>query len=154
MAVRPLKELLKEAEAFSSKPSAAPSSAPAAPDEIALLTESLLGAESINLEDRGFEKVAQAMNRAEALLQVQALQKIAQFEARALQSGFTAEQVEEAVEKIAAEKLHANLPTLVAVEGGIIPGGDKNSLEKKKVPAHKTGQGLTRPLTRNLGYGL
>lgn len=155
MAVKPLSELLKEAEAFSvslSKPSSSPQPAP---DEVAVFAEGLMGAESINPDDRGLEKTAMAMNRAEALLQIQTLQKIAQFEERALKAGFTRDQVNEAVEKIAAKKIRDSLATLTAVEGVVIPGENKNSLVKKKVPAGSIGQAPgQQDLAKTLGYGL
>lgn len=154
MAVRPLKDLLKEADQFSTSLSKSASAAPAGPDEIASFADSLMGAESVTPGDGGFEKVAMAMNRAEALLQIETLQKIATFEDQASKAGFSKEQVDEAVEKIAAKKMRDNLGTLMAVEGGIIPGGDKNSLVKKKVPADKIGQtpNEVEP-AKTLGYG-
>lgn len=153
MQVMPLKDLLKKADQFSTSLTKSASAAPAGPDEIASFAESLIGAESVGGSDRGFEKVAMAMNRAEALLQIETLQKIAQFEEHARKAGFTEEQINEAVEKIAARKVRDNLTALMAVEGGIIPGADKNSLVKKKVPASEIGQNSRdKVLTKSLGY--
>lgn len=154
MAVKPLKDLLKEADQFSTSLTKSASAAPVGPDEIATFADSLMGAESVTPGDRGFEKVALAMNRAEALLQIETLQKIASFEDRATKAGFSKEQVDEAVEKIAAKKMRDNLATLIAVEGGIIPGRDKNSLVKKKVPAGEIGQAPNEvEPVKSLGYG-
>lgn len=154
MAVKPLKDLLKEADQFSSSLNKTASAAPAGPDEIAAFAQSLMDVESVKQGDGGFEKVALAMNRAEALLQIETLQKIAEFEAQANKAGFTKEQIDEAVEKIAAKKMRDNLATLIAVDGGIIPGRDKNSLVKKKVPAGEIGQAPNEvDPARSLGYG-
>lgn len=156
MAVKPLKELLKEADTFSrSLGLNKVASSQAAPDEISRLAEELLGANDLAVHDDGLEKTAMALNRAEALLQIQTLRKLATFRERALKDGHTEEQVNEAVEKIAAKKLHENLAILTAVDGIAIPvGKDKNSLEKKKVPAREVGQApLEVNLTRSLGYG-
>jgi hypothetical protein len=155
MAVKPLKDLLKEADQFSTSLSKSASAAPAGSDDIASFAESLMGAESITPGDGGFEKVALAMNRAEALLQIETLQKIAAFEDHANKAGFSKEQVDEAVEKIAAKKLRDNLSVLMAVEGGVMPGPNKNSLVKKKVPAGDIGQAPheVQPI-KSLGYGI
>src|SRR5579863_7676546 len=109
MNVRPLKDLLKEADAFSTSLSKTASAAPTGSDEIAAFAESLMDVESVKPGDGGFEKVALAMNRAEAILQIETFQKIAEFEAQANKAGFSKEQVDEAVEKIAAKKMRESL---------------------------------------------
>jgi hypothetical protein len=155
MAVRPLKDLLKEADRFSTSLSKVASASPAEPDDIATLAERLMGAESVVESNAGYEKVAMAINRAEALLQIETLQKIAHFEEQALKAGFTQEQIDEAVEKIAAKRTRDNLAVLIAVDGGIIPGKDKNTLVKKKVPAGEIGQASKeKNLTQSLGHGI
>ena len=113
----------------------------------------MMGASGVSQWDVGLEKTALALNRAEALLQIQTLQKLAAFRTKALKSGFTEAQVEEAVEKIAARKLKENLRVLTAVEGLVDPAKDKNSLVKKKVPAHELGQPV-KDLTTTMGYGV
>jgi hypothetical protein len=154
MAVRPLKDLLRDADKFSTSLNKSASAAPAGPDEITAFAESLIDAESITSSDNGFEKMAMALNRADALLQIETLLKIAKFEEQALKAGFSKEQVSEAVEKIAAKKTRDNLAVLMAVDGGIIPGIDKNTLVKKKVPASEIGQALNeKVVTKSLGYG-
>lgn len=158
MAVRPLKELLKDAEEFTRSLglNKTASSQPAAvTDDVSNFAQALMDAESVNAKDEGFEKTAKALNRAEALLQIQTLQKLAAFRNRALKAGYTEAQVSEAVEKIAAKKVHENLKVLTAVDGVSMPGADKNSLEKKKVPAKEVGQApKDKDLTTTLGYGL
>lgn len=156
MAVKPLKDLLKEADVLSQSlglnKTASSQAAPA--DDISKLAQELMQAEGINNEGSSFEKTAMALNRAEALLQIQTFQKIAAFRAQAKKAGYSEEQIEEAVEKVAAKKLKDNLAVLTAVEGVVDPGKDKNSLEKKKVPAHDVGQASkTKDLTSSLGYG-
>lgn len=154
MAVKPLKELLKEADQFSTSLNKTASAAPAGPDEIALFAQTLMDAESVAAGDNGFEKVALAMNRAEATLQIETFQKLSAFEEHAIKAGFSKEQVDEAVEKIAAKKMRESLATLIATDSGIIPGADKNTLVKKKVPAGEIGQApLERDTTKSLGYG-
>jgi hypothetical protein len=153
MAVRPLKDLLKDADKFSSTLNKSASAAPAGPDELFSFAEALMDASSIGGVDKGFEKMALAVNRAEAILQIETFQKIAQFEEHARKAGFSEAQISEAVEKIAAKKVRDNLSVLMAVDGGIIPGADKNSLVKKKVPAGEVGQAPNdKNLTQSLGY--
>jgi hypothetical protein len=155
MGVRPLKDLLRDADKFSTSLNKSASAEPAGPDDIFSFAESLMGASSVGGVDKGFEKMALAVNRAEAVLQIETFQKIAQFEEHARKAGFSEEQISEAVEKIAAKKVRDNLAVLMAVEGGIIPGADKNSLVKKKVPASEVGQASQdKNLTQSLGYRL
>jgi hypothetical protein len=153
VAVRPLKELLKEAERFALGLNKQASVPQAAPDEILDLAKGLIEADEVSLLDSDFEKTAMALNRAEALLQIQTLQKLAQFEAKAIKAGYSNEQVNEVVEKISAAKLKDNLKTLTAIEGVVIPGPDVNSLKKKKVPTEEVGQPDKGP-TKSMGYGL
>ncbi len=158
MAVRPLKDLLKEAEEFDQSPGLnkkASSQAGAASDSVSSLAESLIGAESISLYDEGFEKTAKALNRAEALLQIQTLQKLAAFREKALKSGYTEEQVEEAMGKVAAQKIKRHLTVLMATDSIGDLGKDVNQLEKNKVPAKEVGQAPNvKDLTSVLGRGL
>jgi hypothetical protein len=155
MAVKPLKDLLKEVDRFSASLNKTASAAPSGPDDITAFAERLIGTESVVSGNSGFEKMALAMNRAEALLQIETLQKIAKFEEYASKEGFSKEQIDEAVEKIAAKKTRDNLAVLMAVDGGIIPGVDKNTLVKKKVPAGELGQApREKDTTKSLGYGL
>jgi hypothetical protein len=155
MAVKPLAKLLKEADEFdrkSSQTKLASSQAAAVKSDIEKLALELVGAAGVDQWDKGFEKTAMALNRAEALLQIRTLQKIAAFRTKALSEGFTEVQVEEAVEKIAAKKLKENLKVLTAVDGIADPSPDKNSLVKKKVPARELGQ-PSADLTTTMGYG-
>lgn len=156
MAVKPLAKLLKEADEFGQTTGqlkvASSQAAPAASSEIEKLALELISAGGVDQWDKGFEKTAMALNRAEALLQIQTFQKLAAFKEKALKEGFTEAQVEEAVEKIAARKLKENLKILTAVDGIADPSPDKNSLVKKKVPAHELGQ-PSKDLTTTMGYG-
>ena len=152
--VKPLRELLKEADEFSRVIGLSKTASPAPevkPDEVLKLAQGLIDADGVDQSGESFEKMAMALNRAEALLQIQTLQKLAQFRTKALEAGYTEDQVKEAVDKIAAKKVHENLATFVAVEGASMPGEDKNSLKKKKVPAHEIGQ-VSKDLTKSLGY--
>jgi len=156
MAVKPLKDLLKEADEFSRTLGESKTASPkvAVSDEVAEFAQALLNADSISVRDEGFEKTALALNRAEALLQIQTLQKIAQFRKQAAAAGFSPEQIEEAINKIAAKKVHENLRILTAVDGIAYQGKD-TSLEKKKILAQQMGQAKDdKDLTKSLGYGL
>lgn len=157
MAVKPLKDLLKEADEFSQTlglNKTASSNADTATDEVTNFAQTLISAEAVSVKDEGFEKTALAMNRAEALLQIQTLQKIAEFRQRAAKDGYSEEQINEAIDKIAAKKVKENLKILTAVDGVAYQGND-TSLEKKKILARQLGQALEdKSLTKSLGYGL
>lgn len=157
MAVKPLKDLLKEAEAFDQTPgpTKTASSQAAATDQVSVFAESLIDAESVSFRDEGFEKTAKALNRAEALLQIQTLQKLAAFREKALKAGYTEEQVNETVEKIAAKKMKRHLTVLMATDSIGDPGLDVNVLGKNKVPAKEVGQApKDKDLASTLGNGL
>jgi hypothetical protein len=156
MAVKPLKDLLKEADSFCRGLGITKSASPqaAVTDGVSDLVSDLLGAESVVADDGGFEKAAMSLNRAEALLQIQTLQKLATFKERALEDGHSEQQVNEAIDKIAAKKIRENLVTLTAIDGLSDPSKDKNTLIKKKVPAQEIGQApRDLELTRSLGHG-
>jgi hypothetical protein len=158
MAVKPLKELLKEVDDFDRVHGQLKTASPKAAsvtDDIASFADDLMGAKTIEINDAGFEKTAMAMNRAEALIQIKTLEKIAEFRTRAAKAGYTEQQIDEAVEKIAAKKLKENLGVLTATNSIVTPmGKDKNSLEMKKRPAKEIAQGLeNKDLTTTMGYG-
>lgn len=125
-----------------------------ASDDVTDFAQSLISAESVSAQDPDFEKTAMELNRAEALLQIKTLQKLAAFRTKALKDGHSEEQVNEAIEKISAKKTRDNLVTLLATETLADPGKDKNSLVKKKIPAHEIGQSpATLDTTKSLGNG-
>lgn len=153
MAVKPLATLLKEAEEFGQEygqTKTASSRAAAADSSVMDLANELLNADNVEELDSTLEKTALAMNRANALAQIQTLQKLAQFRNKALSEGFSNEQVEEAVEKIAAKKLKENLKVLTAVSGATSQGHDY-SLERTHAPANELGQ-PAKGLTTTVGY--
>jgi hypothetical protein len=161
MAIKPLDQLLKEADRFLVPDEGISKSASAAAyanDGVVDLAEKLLSAgalESVAADKQEeFEKVAEALNRAEARVEIDMLKKIAAFETKAQSQGYSQEQVNEAVNKIASQHLKKSLPILVGLEAsGVSKGEGKNSLEKKKVPAESIGQTSRQvDLTRSLRY--
>jgi tellurite resistance protein len=130
MKVKPLSQLLAEADRFIKPDRLAKTASQAAPlhDEVTELADQLMTAEAVAAPaaseiDPGVEKLAMAMNRAEAALQVATLKKIAQFEQRALAEGFTQNQIDEVVENIAAKHLAETLPSIASNGGGLLLEG-------------------------------
>jgi len=169
MSVKPLKQLFAEADALIGKSSQHSKVAAAAfpSDEVANLAEALISAgalekvaeaESVmpNQVDSDFEKIAIALNRAEAASQLEYLEKLSQFENQAKDSGYSDDQIEEAIEKIAAKEVKHNLSILTALSADVpSPANeDKNCSKANKVNTKGKEQGkIDKSVTENAGYG-
>lgn len=148
--IRPLKDLLQEADRFLAPESRlskeATSLVGASSPEIMnladqcisvdqILTEGALPSESIKTASSDFEKLALAVNRLHAQAQIEELKRFEELEKRASEEGYTQYQIGEAFAKVAAKKIKAVLPILVAAEGYSDKGPDLNTFDKKKVPS-------------------
>lgn len=155
--VKPLQALLEEADRILGQTKTA---APAVADEVSSLADTLsfatqleeqivggAHAEPTNIE---FEKVAKVINKLAAQIELDVILKAEQFRTAAVAQGYTEEQVEEALSKVAAAKVKKNLSTLAAI--GALPPGmvDENSLEKQPVKA-AGGEKKRLPVTHGLG---
>ena len=137
---KPLKDLLAQADKFMDlhkQASAAPS------DEVSSLANTLQFASGLEEQflpvtndsvDADFEKVARVINMVAAKAELEVMIQSEQFEKAALAEGYTSEQVVEALQKVAAKKVHKHLATLAAI-GGLAPGKeDLNDLKTVKKP--------------------
>ena len=136
---KPLKDLIAEADRYLGQTKVA---ANATTDEVSSLADTLafatqleesLLSSTVNTE---FEKVAKALNKISAAAEIEVILNTKQFSEAAIKSGYTEEQISEALDKVAAQKIHKNLGTLVAM-GALAPSKeDLNSLHHlKKVVA-------------------
>lgn len=168
MSVKPLKQLFAEADAFIGESQSKTASSAAFPnDGVADFAEQLINAGALEKvagsastetipADANYEKLAMAVNRAETLKQIEQLNKYAHFCERAASEGFTAEQISESIEKMAAQEMKTQLPALTAMGMALVSKGEgKNSLDAKKVPAKDIGQGkIQKSVTEGSGYGV
>jgi len=154
---KPLKDLMAEADKFlgQTKTASAPLS-----DEVSSLADTLSFASQIEQQFAGssvtvlanseFEKVAKAINKVAARIELDVMFQSSQFEKAAMGQGYSREQVNEALSKIAAQKVHKHLSTLATI-GGLAPGKeDLNSLK----PVHEKAIGEEKrrmPATHSLG---
>jgi hypothetical protein len=156
--VKPLKELIAQADRYLGETKLA--SAARVPDEVSSLADTLAFAsqieEGLNIaETQGglsdLEARAVEMNKIAAQIELDVYAQVAQFGIDALASGYTEEQVEEALSKIAAKKLHKHLGTLSAMSGLGLGGEDKNSLKPSHSSKAVGGEKISVPLTKSLG---
>lgn len=166
MSVKPLKQLFAEADSFIGESHSKTASSAAFPsDSVSELAEQLINAGAVEKvagtsteakPDASYEKIAMAVNRAEALKQIEQFEKYAQFFEKAEAAGYSEAQISEAVEKLAAKELKTKLPALTALSANHVSGGEgKNSLDPKKVNAKDIGQGkIDKSVTNNSGYGV
>lgn len=154
MTRKPLPELLKQIDSvlgIEKKASAVVS------DEVFALADVLSSAESIqgstnSPEFADFEKVAIALNRVVAANQIREMQKLSSFTKKAKAEGYSEEQVEEAIQKVASTHLKKNIGLLSAIGAAGLHTEDKNTLEKRPVKAGSSGEASRRlPLTRSAG---
>jgi len=138
--LKPLKDLIAEADKYLGVTKVA---APSASDEVSSLADTLAFATQIEEQFQTpevqtsveFEKVAKALNKIAASAELDAMVKSEQFENAALEHGYTNDQIKEALEKVAAKKLHKNLSNLTAL-GILSPGkNDLNARNSKKSEA-------------------
>lgn len=159
-AVKPLSELLKQADEFTKVASPSVASRPAETAPVDAMASLLLSAtEPVELDkvaseqpaEAEFEKLAEAFCRLHVAAVLDDASRVAAFEKKAAAEGYTPEQIDEALSKVAAEKTVKNLPLLTALSAAIGTGGkDVNALAPKK-------QGFSRmlgnyDLTKNVGY--
>jgi hypothetical protein len=152
---RPLKELLASADEMIKKSS--PSAHTPSPlnkqasevDEMVSILSSATNTVDANsiTEDVLLEKVAESMNRAHAAHELDILHRFELFEKKASESGFTAEQIEEAFSKIAAAKLKKSLPLLMGM--GLAKQIDKASPPVKNIVRRMIG---SLNLSNSVGY--
>lgn len=143
--VKPLAELLKQADELIKIGSSA--TIPSNDSSTVLsVADKLIG------DDSSLDKVAEAICRLQVASVLETDIRVAGFEKKAREEGFSLEQIEEALSKVAAEKLHKNVASLVAL--GCSPlGEDKNKRsEKPNKKAYSKMLG-DYDLTKNMGYG-
>jgi biopolymer transport protein ExbB/TolQ len=154
--VKPLKELLLQADEFLGMPKQASA---VMPDEVSSLADTLKFASSI---ENGFvpaesedinidiEKTAKTLNKIAAQAELEVMIQCNAFEKAALADGYSREQINEALQKIAAKKVHKNLGVLVSI-GGLSPSKeDLNSLDTVK--KREIGEEVRRhPATKSFG---
>lgn len=156
--VKPLKDLIAQADRYLGQTKTA---APArVSDEVSSLADTLAFAAQIEEgiaprqeQPKFSEQDLQAiqMNKIAAKIELDAIARAAHFESAALSSGYTEEQVQEALSKVAAKKLHKHLGTLAAISGLQVGEKDKNSLQPDQRKKAVGGEKASVPLTRSLG---
>ncbi len=154
MTRKPLPELLKQIDSVLGIEKKASS---VVSDEVFALADVLSSASQIeksagSSEFADFEKVAIALNRVVAANQINEMNKLSSFVKRAKAEGFSDEQVEEAVQKVAASHFKKNIGLLGAIGGAGLCTDDVNTLKKRPVKAGSSGEASRRlPLTRSAG---
>jgi hypothetical protein len=152
---KPLKDLMLQADKFMGMPK----QAAAVSDEVSSLADTLKFASEIeqsfsdtsaSVDNAEFEKVAKAINKIAAQAELDVMIQSEQFEKAALAEGYTTEQVSEALNKLAAKKVHKHLGTILAI-GGLAP--DKADLNNiKPVKKEEIGEEKRRfAATHSLG---
>ena len=150
--VKPLKDLLQQADRFLGNTKVASAGAS---DEVSSLANTLQFAteieKSLNLDGNNeADDAARAMNKIAAQAELEVLIQCDQFEKAALADGYTKEQVDEALQKIAAKKMHKNLGLLASV-GGLAPG-EKDLNSQHPVKVKEIGEEKRRlPAAHSLG---
>jgi len=137
-----------------------------ADDDIAGVAQALISAGAIEsvtasevvktASEAGFEKLALALNRSLAAVEIESMEKIAKFCANAQSNGYSDQQIAEALQKLSAATVKKHLGTLVAVDAATAAGKDKNVLDKKHtgIGATAGNRGRDADLTLNMGTGL
>lgn len=160
MRVKPLKELLAQADALCGGP-AMSKEASAQESEVSALASLLASAETdvtVNYDSEAYkqseiDKIAESLNRVQTAAEIDVVLKLADFEKKAQAEGYTRDQIDEAFSKIAAEKIAKNIPLLAAMGFvGLLDKEDKNNLPKKdsgKSQAKILGR---LDLTKSVGY--
>lgn len=161
MRAKPLQELLNQANAFCAGATMS-KVASAQESEVSVLAGLLAGAEtnvtisydSEALKQTEIDKIAESLNRVQTASEIDVVLKLADFEKRAQEEGYTQAQINEAFQKIAAEKIAKNIPLLAAM-GFVGMGGseDKNMILKKPDAKKSQAKILGRlDLTKSMGY--
>lgn len=164
MAIRSLQTLMDEADRLiaSTRGDVVKVAAVAGLDDVVGVAQALINAGAIESgndsgvvktasESSGFDKLALALNRSLAAVEIESMEKIAKFCGSAQNNGYTDQQITEAVQKIAAASVKKNLATLVALEASATVGTGITQKVKKPV---STDQGCDVDLTNNMGRGL
>lgn len=130
---RPLKQLLDQADALIGATATSVSVKQASTDnEVSALADLLAGADA-SVSEENMDKIALSLNRVQAASEIADLVKVAEFHAKAVESGYTEAQIGEALSKLSAAKAMKSLPELVAL--GMIPKSeDKNVLPNGNAP--------------------
>ena len=130
---KPLKQLLDQADALikSAQPTSAIKVASTQVDEVSALASLLAGADtSVTLNSDTtvctdeMDKIAESINRLQAAAELEEILKLAVFEKKASDEGFTQDQIIEAISKIGAAKLKKNLPFLTTA--GLFVGAEED----------------------------
>lgn len=157
--MKPLKELLQQADSYLGTTKVA--SPVVVSDEVSSLANTLAFAERLEQQftadtdyasvsaDEELEKVAKQINKIAAQAEIEVLATSEAFREKALGEGYTEDQIDEALSKIAAQRIKKNLGALTAI--GVLPVGfsDVNSLNSKQ-PVKAVGEEKRRlPLTHS-----
>lgn len=154
---KPLPELLKQVDQILGIEKSAQA---VQSDEVFALADVLASAEGLEKTAGSqetavtpeFEKIAIALNRVVAAKQIMEFSKLAAFSKRAREEGYSDEQIDEALQKIASSHLKKNLGFLGAISAAGMGSSDENSLEKRPVKASSLGEASRRlPLARSAG---
>jgi hypothetical protein len=158
--LKPLKALLEQADELIRGSGAGLSKEASTPDQVSALAELLAGADTettveydpSETKQAEIDKIAESLNRVQTAAELDMFFKLAHFEKRASEEGYSKEQVSEAMSKIAASKIAQSLPILAAMGFVGVKGEDKNSLPK--TPSGKSqGKLLGRlNMARSMGY--
>lgn len=138
--VKPLSELLAQADALTKVGASAVAGTPSVDSQVDAVVQALEGATQLPAGD--YEKVAEAFNRQYVASEIELYQRFQQFEKRALAEGYSPEQVEEALSKVAAKKTIENLPLLVSMGLVKVP----KDFEKNRLPAQPRREDYTKRL--------
>lgn len=151
--MKPLKDLFVEADKYLGQTKIAAHVS----DEVSSLADTLAFATQLEAQfevptatNEDLEKVAKTLNKIAASAEIEVMLQTEQFQTAARTYGYTEEQINEALDKVAAAKIHKNLGVLTAM-GVLAPSKkDLNSLEHlKKVVSVGDGKRVL-PLTRAL----
>lgn len=151
MRVKSLQQLLDEADRFLGAEATA--NAPQVKTAESLLAEELENASAITglpSGDVGFEEDLIRLNKELAKIELESLCKVAGFIDSATSKGFSTEEIDEALEKVAAGETHKNLRELVALSMSTLQGEDVNSKRPTK-KRHLGEEARRRPVTDSAG---
>lgn len=158
MTLKPLKNLLAEADAFIGTSASAPLNEVKPHKEIEKIA-SLLGAANQPIDvdlppvPSEMEKAAAALNILHAAAEIDMAKRVESFVKKAEKEGYTPEQIDEALGKIAAKRLKESLPILTALGVGHVGFDDKNTpkRERRKLPEGDSKQTVTN-ISKAVGF--
>lgn len=152
--IRPLKELLEQADAMIKTSSAKPNtSVVKTASDVSAVLSALENAPSAadtspgDLDQDQIDKLAMASCRLQLAKEIEVGNRYAEFEKKAKAEGFSNQQIDEVLSKMAADKVHQHLPLLVAM--GIAGTTDTASPPNLKVTKkYKNTIDLTKAMTK------